>query len=88
MGKLNETELLVGAISSMGAGAAISLGRKILALVAINASPKIKTTINGAMYWRKNAMVNSLNRGSIDRLQTRFIILWLGIRRLIIFRRA
>ena len=50
MGKLNETELLVGAISSMGAGAAISLGRKILALVAINASPKIKTTINGAMY--------------------------------------
>ena len=50
MGKSNETELLVGAISSTGAGAAISLGRKIRALVAINANPKIKTTINGAMY--------------------------------------
>ena len=62
---MNETALLVGATSSIGAGAAISLGRKIRALVAINANPKIKTTINGAIYWRKNAMVNSLSRVSI-----------------------
>jgi hypothetical protein len=36
--------------SSIGAGAAISLGKKIRALTATRDNPKIKTTINGAMY--------------------------------------
>jgi hypothetical protein len=34
----------------MGAGAAISFGKKMRALTATNANPKIKTTIKGATY--------------------------------------
>lgn len=40
-----------------GAGAAISEGKKILALTASKASKKIVTTSNGAIYWRKKFMI-------------------------------
>jgi hypothetical protein len=43
---------LAGTISSIGAGAAMSDGKKILALAATKATKKIITATNGAMYWR------------------------------------
>jgi hypothetical protein len=40
----------------MGAGAAISEGRKIRTLTAANATKKMRKMKSGAMYCRKNVM--------------------------------
>jgi hypothetical protein len=47
-------------IAPIGAGAAKSLGKKIRALTAINATAKINTTRKGATYCRKNAITDPL----------------------------
>jgi hypothetical protein len=43
--------------SSMGAGAAISEGKKARMLTNTKATTNIRTIRNGAIYWRKNVMV-------------------------------
>jgi len=48
-------------IAPIGAGAAKSLGKKIRALTAINATAKINTTRKGATYCRKNAITDLSN---------------------------
>jgi hypothetical protein len=45
--------------SSMGAGAAMSEGKKARMLTNTRATKKIRTIRNGATYWRKNIMVMS-----------------------------
>ena len=45
--------MLTEFVSSIGAGAAISLGKKMRALTASNATTKTKTIRKGAIYWRK-----------------------------------
>jgi hypothetical protein len=44
------SELLICLFSSIGAGAAISEGKKMRALTATRAVRNISTTMNGAMY--------------------------------------
>jgi len=45
--------ILLTSSKLVGAGAAISEGKKIRALTTNNANKKIVTTSKGAMYWRK-----------------------------------
>jgi hypothetical protein len=45
--------------SSMGAGAAISEGKKARMLTNTRATKNIRIIRNGATYWRKNVMVMS-----------------------------
>jgi hypothetical protein len=45
--------------SSMGAGAAISEGKKARMLTNTRATKKIRIIRNGTIYWRKNVMVIS-----------------------------
>lgn len=47
---LSHVSMLEIPSSSMGAGAAMSEGKKMRALTATNARVKISTAINGAMY--------------------------------------
>ncbi len=41
-----------------GAGADISVGKKILALIAASANKKISRMMNGPTFWRKKVMVS------------------------------
>ena len=50
----------------MGAGAAISEGKKARMLTNTKATKNISTMRNGAIYWRKNVMVMGLNRSKIE----------------------
>jgi hypothetical protein len=65
--------VLSGATSSIGAGAAISEGKKMRELTATKATTNTKTINKGAIYCRKNAMGVTTGMIKIDEKTTEFM---------------